>query len=539
MIKRTAPVGEAYSLAGLVMVVLLASQPAVAASGGSQTHASPTAKRVFFRPVTATARQTASLRWRPHRMVRQAAHGTRPAGRLAYPLGLPAPAPGTSFSIVPRGVPLNSDAMGRRFRPHDPATPSDETAKQLPAGGRDPGIAFPTGIDPAQTAVRADVICLHGDIQTLSLCVCGATLCSGAALPALRQLLASALTRGQPAPCRGHRARAMRCPGGRHRIETRFSMRSKVHVVILSGAMIIGCGFASGVAAQGFGPQWRPATEFGASPAGQLRARRVANVPSFRPRTARLAQRFAEVRRDARRPLYTEFDPAVAWQAPAPAYRGYPVPPVGPSPSYASPGWPMAPMWGANPFGVMSQTWPNPMQMFANQYAWRPVNEPWNAYPPVAYPPVAYPPVARRFEGLPPSQPLASSQAFEPAPVAGIPRAPAFERWRPVAPAAAPRFAYAPPGWARAAVPGYRAPMPPFGNRVAAAGPWQLRPVPGTFANPANTPGFRPANYGQSTRNAYLASESTAEQKRSTGLPGWVTTFDEGGASVCSWCSGS
>lgn len=132
MIKRTAPVGEAYSLAGLVMVVLLASQPAVAASGGSQTHASPTAKRVFFRPVAATARQTASLRWRPHRMVRQAAHGTRPAGRLAYPLGLPAPAPGTSFSIVPRGVPLNSDAMGRRFRPHDPATPSDETAKQLP-----------------------------------------------------------------------------------------------------------------------------------------------------------------------------------------------------------------------------------------------------------------------------------------------------------------------------------------------------------------------------------------------------------------------
>lgn len=114
---RIGRVSTVWGFAGLLAVGMLTSEAVVAFQGGWQGPSGGTAKRLYFRPVAAASRQAPSNRWRPQQRISQPVRSTRHAGRVAYPLGLPAPAASSSFSVVPRGVSSASDSLGRQFRP--------------------------------------------------------------------------------------------------------------------------------------------------------------------------------------------------------------------------------------------------------------------------------------------------------------------------------------------------------------------------------------------------------------------------------------
>lgn len=116
--ERIGRVGAVWGFAGLLAVGMLTSEAALAFQGAWQGHSGGTAKRFYFRPVASVSRQAPSNRWRPHQRISQPVRSTRPAGRVAYPLGLPVPASSSSFSVVPRRSSPASDSLGRQFRPH-------------------------------------------------------------------------------------------------------------------------------------------------------------------------------------------------------------------------------------------------------------------------------------------------------------------------------------------------------------------------------------------------------------------------------------
>lgn len=136
MIKGIGRVGAVCGFAGLVGLGMLGSGGAFAFQGAWQGHATGAAKRVYFRPVAGAVRQAPATRWRPQQRSTFAARAVRPANRVAYPLGLPAPASASSFSVVPRKVSPARDELGRQFRPQgseratQPATADARKASQ-------------------------------------------------------------------------------------------------------------------------------------------------------------------------------------------------------------------------------------------------------------------------------------------------------------------------------------------------------------------------------------------------------------------------
>lgn len=129
VIEGVRPLLRACGLVGIFTVSLFAAEGALAFTNGWQGGTAVSAKRGTFRPVGRTTRQVAPVtRWRPHANSGYGYRGMQPTARVAYPLGLPAPAPTSRFAVVPRNSPWESDAFGRRFRPHDTeATASIDT----------------------------------------------------------------------------------------------------------------------------------------------------------------------------------------------------------------------------------------------------------------------------------------------------------------------------------------------------------------------------------------------------------------------------
>lgn len=292
--------------------------------------------------------------------------------------------------------------------------------------------------------------------------------------------------------------------------------------VVVSCAIVTVCTMGGAAKAQGLGQQWRPAME--PMPMQAYRAtaqQRVANVPSFRPRSASLAQRYTDVQRGMR-PVAPRYARS-SWTTVAPQPRHYP---AMYGPQYAAPAWSPPPTWGA-PFGQMAQAWQAPVPMFARQFAWRPAAEPWAAYPVGPQPQHA----------LPVQRPMVDYGEFGPASAAAAYGGGAYGDWRPVAPYQATT---AGPGWApewqrplRAAAP--MRGMYPADTRVSAVGMWRPQPFAATSPSPRHVTAFRPLAYGRQVPDERLAARPVArEQQR---LPGWVTTYADN--DLCHWCSGS
>lgn len=309
-------------------------------------------------------------------------------------------------------------------------------------------------------------------------------------------------------------------------------MRSTGQVIVLSGALLVASAFSGVVAAQGYGPQWRPAANFSLAQSSSAMQRtvssvprikstgvqRIANVPSFRPRSVRLAQRYAELKRS---PRY-DAQPAVAMHtAPIQQYQRYshyqpyaaPTPTMY-APAYASPMWP-------GPFGQMVQALPNPMPMFSRQFAWRQPAEQWSSHPSA---PPAY------GQRALPQHPVTTYRDFGATSAANY-RTAYPAGWRPVA-----QTRMQPPTrWTRSAYPAQlhaRAAMPQ--QREVVAGGWRPHNTGSLASLSRHVTSFRPADYGRSTQVA----QTLPANPQIESLPGWVTTFNDSDVS-CSWCSGS
>ncbi|MCB1800378.1 MAG: hypothetical protein KDI82_01695 [Gammaproteobacteria bacterium] len=309
-------------------------------------------------------------------------------------------------------------------------------------------------------------------------------------------------------------------------------MRSTGQVVVLAGILLVGASITSASAGTGFGQQWRPADGYlvtqpaSSAPYTTSTARthvpatvqRIANVPSFRPRSVRLANRFAELRGAPRADGYQQL---AAHSTGIQQYQRYtPYQPYSmPTPMPASQGF-AAPVW-AGPFGQMAQAFPNPMPMFNRTFAWRQPADQWSGYPPAApsYGQHAFP-----------QYPVSAYRDFGPA-SAAVYRASFPGNWRPLAQARLNPVQHRSAADLAATSRGY---AHTYQDRIVAAGNWRPLETGSQASLSRHAANFRPQGYGRSTWTDRTASTDPAPSL----LPGWATTFNDSDA-ACSWCSGS
>ena len=321
-------------------------------------------------------------------------------------------------------------------------------------------------------------------------------------------------------------------------------MRISGQVFALGGIILIGSTLVASTDASAFGQQWRPAVTY---PAAQTYAdrrmtgRRVANVPSFRPRNAPTQRAYSATPTMNRYRTATRIGNTLQ---PRHVAQVYPMPPLAPpnypGNSYSSQGWPGMSMW-PNPFGQMVRAWQHPMPMFGRQFAWRPAEQPWRARQTVSYArpqQIERPAAAARYgQQRPYPQPRGHQYAQNTW---------RGQVWRPAGRAASNR------SHANAArlIAAHR-PVPstfvqwprrPFANAAIPAMPpraqWRPDRAVAAAAYPADR-GFRPSTYGKG-RLAVAETGGKAKMQASDRLPGWVTTYQEpADIDACYWCSGS
>lgn len=279
-------------------------------------------------------------------------------------------------------------------------------------------------------------------------------------------------------------------------------------IVIASGAV------AQTAHAQAFGQQWRPVAAYSATaPAPHYRQRRIANMPSFRPRTTVTPPRYvassrASARQPAPRSVASHYRPMPLHAAPMLQPYRHPVGGL----------WSAMPMW-ANPFAQFGQVWQQPMPMFTRQLGAPPARQPWHADSP--HRSYRAPRTAASFSNAAPSRYT-------------TPRARPFgQTWRPTRFTSVSRT-FLP---SQRSVASYRPVQ--HADRVALQ-PTQWRPQHAGSATFAAVPGFRPAAYGRGARYALAKSDAQRVRSDANGLPGFATTYqDPVGQQGCLWCSGS
>ena len=307
-------------------------------------------------------------------------------------------------------------------------------------------------------------------------------------------------------------------------------MRVSRQLVALSAMMVVGGAFLPMSQAQAFGQQWRPTVAH--APTQTANFRRVANVPSFRPRVSAASPRYRASRSVKRsQPL---MQPMVAMRPMAPpAYRQ----PAYPQPAYQHTGyaapnvWSAMPMW-SNPFTQMAQAWQYPMPIYPRQFAWRPAEQPWISQR--MWPQQRHDRYTRRA-------PVVDYRARRSlSAVNGSGRAPAWREMRPAV--ANSRFAAAGPALASyRPVPGRfvqrrQAPAPQIAAADVQRGNWRpdRAAAPGQIAQAGD---FRPATYGRTPSSGRMPMQQRVATRQ---LPGWVTTHrDTDDLLTCDWCSGS
>lgn len=322
-------------------------------------------------------------------------------------------------------------------------------------------------------------------------------------------------------------------------------MSSLRQLIVFGGFMVCFGSLLPTGEAMAFGQHWRPAPGFG--PAQGHNYGGVANMPNFRPRTVARSlnyQRFGRVqpRPSLRRGHWQPYAPQMGfWPGrpafdSAPRYAAAPYPPPQLAPmGYLPGGW-------ANRRTGFAPAWQPPTPLFARQYAWRPVGQPWVAQTrPARQPKPRYQVrMAPQMVGFRPTAPgyAAPASGWRPAthPAAGMPQQYGQQRHVYQAPVRAGSRglrtgSMRPPGW------------PMSGARVAGPNPAPVvngywRPgfvVPAAAMPPGVT--FRPVAYGRSEAVARDRRGSEATRDK---LPGWVTTYqDTGFDDPCGWCSGT
>jgi hypothetical protein len=317
-------------------------------------------------------------------------------------------------------------------------------------------------------------------------------------------------------------------------------MRNRMQVSVLTGIVLAsGLMLSASQQAAAFGQQWRPAAPIHtAHQTHRATFRRVANVPSFRPRVAQSQPRHSAAMRNTY-PAAQDYERSGRGYdlAPAPAHWSVARPELMRTPSYtgAAPvfapatgfgqaptawGMPGMPAW-ANPFAQMAQGFPYAMP-FSRQASWQPYfSQPYHA-------PAAR--IDRRYSAH-------SSTYRQAGQMAPSPARTALSSWRPIAAASS----YTTP---RAMHHGYRSVMPvqpayvrPLAQTVAPqAGRYAWRPAIGDVPRQWQGRDFRPASHGQ--RLASAANNGVNGATRVT-LPGWVSTQKDPLELACDWCSGS
>ncbi len=359
-------------------------------------------------------------------------------------------------------------------------------------------------------------------------------------------------------------------------------MKSRSSFMAFGGAVVLAGGLILTANAQAYGSaQWRPAQGYAPTPAAvQVHRRPMAHTRQFRPWVAAPAQpvqnpvpsyamrptnnpyaaprqsyRSARYDRPSARPLAQNYPGGFA----ATSYRQdwrYPTP--GTMAPVWHGGWgqayPIAQTWG-------QQGWYQP-PMFARQYGWQPMVQPWVARQPVpASMPrqVGYQPRVYQSQRYQPQVPVADRRFRSHHQGSGFANntAPAYGSWRP-APvldrerydrqvAARQQAVYRPhqptsaPTWAMPPAP------PVHGMPLAQPGQW--RPGTGSAAPPIayhwqsspSEASFRPPAYGRSQPlDQRVADQRWRGSRKDRTLPGWVTTYPDLGESVaCTWCGGS
>lgn len=300
-------------------------------------------------------------------------------------------------------------------------------------------------------------------------------------------------------------------------------MRVSGQLVAFGAMMLVGEAFLPASQAHAFGPQWRPTVAH--APAQARSFRRVANVPSFRPRVSAASPRYQTSRSvRTQRAMQPVMQPMVAMRPMAPpTYQGT---------RYAPPNvWSAMPMW-SNPFAQMAQVWQYPAPAYPRQFAWHPAERPWISQ--------RVQPEQHRDRYTRPA-PLADYRVRDRfSAVGGMGRAPAWRDARPIA--ANGQFRPSRPALAGyRPVPGRLVQRQPMSaQQFAAAGmqrgywrPDRAAPAPRI----AHGGSFRPVAYGRASAEQRL---STQQRVAAQQLPGWATTYrDEGDLLTCAWCGGS
>lgn len=323
----------------------------------------------------------------------------------------------------------------------------------------------------------------------------------------------------------------------------RIRMRMSGQVLAVGGVILIGSSAMMSSDASAFGQQWRPAAAYPASQAfadRRVTSHRIANVPSFRPRSVSRDRHYSAT------PTLNRYRAAQRFANVAPARHAYrmpsPVPVAQPVNNYAvAQGWPGM-MW-SNPFTQMVRAWQAPMPMPSRQFAWRPAEQPWRARQSVSY---SWP--------YQPERPMAAVQYGQQR-IHASPSGNRFAQnpyahnrwggqvWRPANRVVSQRAYPNDPRLVAARSPTVQtfvhAPQrPPVGAVNNPRGHWRPAGAAVAAAYPADR-GFRPATYGKSRLAAAEAQPSARSQSQK--LPGWVTTYQEPGGMLdgCYWCSGS
>ena len=358
-------------------------------------------------------------------------------------------------------------------------------------------------------------------------------------------------------------------------------MKSRSSFMTFGGAVVLAGGLILTANAHAYGSaQWRPAQGHAPAPAVTARAyhRPTGYGRQFRPwvaepmqpvqtRASAYAMRpmtagapYAESRQQG--PGAAHYYRSASTQAypnrvtPWPYQRDwhYPVPRTMPPVWHG--GWgqshhPVARTWGDPAW--RHQGW-DQAPMFARQYGWQPMMQPWIArQPALSYMPhqTGDQPRVYRSQQYPPQMPV-TDRRFRPSPNSGLAaNVPAYGSWRP-APVHAPRERYNRQAAARQhAV--YRphrpvsvAPVwapPAYGDMpVSQSGQWRPRAAPVAYHWQASPPdaAFRPPAYGRSQPlERRIAEQDPQGSRQDRGLPGWVTTYPDLDASVaCTWCGG-
>lgn len=294
-------------------------------------------------------------------------------------------------------------------------------------------------------------------------------------------------------------------------------MRVSGQYLAFGGIVLLAGMLAQTVQAQTYGSQWRPAGgAYAPGPAVHSSGfRRVANVPSFRPRARASSHRYSSASGVSRYQRPARSMPRR--HAPMPMMAGQVYRPYAPP----SPGvWSAMPTW-ANPFVQMGQTWRNPMPHPAGQYAWRPVQQPWFAQ---GQQPLRQPAPARRY--------LSDRQhGYAPA-------------WRPSRRNATPATTLRTVASYRP-TPSVHGPMRPqtVGTpaRVPVQAAPQWRPQYNVAVSQPRSQGFRPVAYGRSVPDRVVAHNTDVHIARpGNTVPGWATTYQESAVTdSCFWCNGS